>query len=55
MERKYGAVTEEIVRELREIAGEKSVIYEDKEKLEDYGFDRLALMARAGHTPDVVV
>ena len=35
----YGAVTPAIVRELREILGEKAVISDDAEKLQPYGFD----------------
>ncbi len=36
---KYGKITKEIVKKLREICGENDVIYEDKERLESYACD----------------
>ena len=53
MEQDYGTVTSEIVEELREIVGDKNVIFGDKEKLESYGEDESG--ASFAHLPDVVV
>ena len=55
MEKTYGTVTPETIRELQEIVGENGVIFDDAEKLQPYGFDVLALLHRKGHTPDAVV
>lgn len=55
MEREYGKVNEEIVGNLREIVGEKNVIYEDKEKLEEYWADTLTALIGEKHLPEVVV
>jgi len=49
----YKAVTPEIVGRLREIAGEKQVIFEDKESLENYATDETGEIF--GHMPEVVV
>ena len=51
---KYGTVTPEIVVELRDIVGERHVIYDDPEKMEAYAHDEVA-DERFAHTPDVVV
>ena len=55
MEKTYGSVTPETIRELQGIVGEKGVIFDDTEKLTPYGFDILALLHQKGHTPDAVV
>ncbi len=51
---KYNAVTQEIANELRLIAGERNVIYEDKEALETYSHDEVSEKEYA-HMPDAVV
>jgi glycolate oxidase len=50
----YNKVTESLVKELRRIAGDKAVIYEDKEALESYSADESGGKYYA-HMPDVVV
>ena len=54
VEKKYNPVTPNIVAELKEIVGEKFVIYGDKEKLEQYSHDEIPGKEYA-HLPDVVV
>jgi len=53
MEKEYGTVTTEIIEELQEIVGAKNVIFEDKEKLENYAADEAGEIF--GHLPEVVV
>ena len=53
MKKDYGTVTQEIVAELREIAGEKNIIFEDREKLENYAADEAGEIF--GHLPGVAV
>lgn len=50
----YGKLTPEIIGELKEIAGEKNVL-ENREAMEDYAHDEVALSERIMHYPDVVV
>jgi glycolate oxidase len=50
----YQPVTEEIIARLQEIVGQKNVIYNDPEKLENYSHDELAEKQYAT-MPDVVV
>ena len=53
MEKDYDTVTTEIIEGLRQIAGEKNVIFDDREKLEDYAADEAGKIF--GHMPEVVV
>ena len=53
MEKDYGIVTTEIIEELQEIVGAKNVIFEDKEKLENYAADEAGDIF--GHLPEAVV
>ena len=53
MEKDYGTITAEIIEGLRQIAGEKNVIFDDREKLEDYAADEAGKIF--GHMPEVVV
>jgi glycolate oxidase len=50
----YGPVTAEVVAELRDIVGERYVIYDDLERMESYSHDEVA-GAEYAHVPDVVV
>lgn len=50
----YQPVTSEIVARLQAIVGEKNVIFDDAEKLENYSHDEVAEKEYA-HLPDVVV
>ena len=50
---RYKKVTPEIVEELREICGERNVIYEEKEKLEGYSHDEAGKFYF--HMPEAVV
>ena len=54
MATQYGQVTAEIVAELRAIVGEKHVLYEDPERMEQYSHDEVS-GAEHAHMPDVVV
>lgn len=51
---KFNRVTNILVKELRKIVGEKAVIYEDKEALEDYAIDELVGDCYF-HMPEAVV
>lgn len=51
---KFNKVTNILVKELRKIVGEKAVIYEDKEALEDYAIDELVGDCYF-HMPEAVV
>ena len=51
---KFNPVTEEVVSKLKEIVGEKYVIYNDKEKLEEFSHDEVA-EKEYHHYPDIVV
>ena len=53
MEKEYGIVTTEIIEELQEIIEAKNIIFEDKEKLENYAADEAGEIF--GHLPEVVV
>jgi len=53
MEKDYGIVTTENIEELQEIVGAKNVIFEDKEKLENYAADEAGEIF--GHLPEAVV
>jgi len=53
MEKDYGIVTTEIIEELQKIVGAKNVIFEDKEKLENYAADEAGDIF--GHLPEAVV
>ena len=53
MEKDYGVITTEIIEGLREIVGEKNVIFDDKEKLENYAADEAGKIF--GHMPEVAV
>jgi len=53
MEKEYGTVTTEIIEELQEIVEAKNMIFEDKEKLENYAADEAGEIF--GHLPEVVV
>lgn len=53
MESKYSKVTKEIVTKLQEIVEAKHVIFEDKERLEDYASDEAGEVV--GYLPEVVV
>lgn len=53
MDKTYGMVTEEIIEKLQEIVEKKNVIFEDKEKLENYAADEAGEIF--GHMPDAVV
>ena len=55
MEQTYGKVNENIVAALREIVGEKNLLFQDEEKLIPYGMDTLSLLTGDRHIPDVVV
>jgi glycolate oxidase len=50
---KYGKVTKKIVKELQQIAGERSVIYNDHDQLEPYGKDEAGALYAA--MPEAVV
>ncbi|MGC9399416.1 MAG: FAD-binding oxidoreductase [Anaerolineae bacterium] len=50
----YATVTPEVVTTLREIVGERNVIYDDPEKMEAYAHDEVA-DERFAHAPEVVV
>jgi glycolate oxidase len=50
---KYGKVTKKIVKELQQIAGERSVIYDDRDQLEPYGKDEAGALYAA--MPEAVV
>ena len=50
----YSPVTEEIVEKLKDILGDKYIIYNDPEKLEAYSHDEVAERGYA-HMPEVVV
>ena len=50
----YGKLTSEIVQELKEIVGEKNVIV-NREEMEDYSHDEVALSELIKHYPDAVV
>ncbi len=50
----YGSVTSAVVDELREIVGEKNVLWDDPDKLEAYSHDEVAEEEYA-HMPDVAV
>jgi len=49
----YNPVTDAVVEELRQIVGDKNVLYEDRDLMIDYGHDEVADEAFA-HMPDVV-
>ena len=49
----YGHVTPEIVAELKAIVGERNVLYEDPDRMQDYAHDEVAGQEHA-HMPDVV-
>ncbi|MBW1612471.1 MAG: FAD-binding protein [Deltaproteobacteria bacterium] len=53
MEKEYGTVTTQIIEEIQEIVEAKNVIFEDKEKLENYAADEAGEIY--GHMPEVVV
>ncbi len=53
MEKEYGTVTTEIIEKLQEIVEVKNVIFEDKEKLENYAADEAGEIF--GHLPEAVV
>jgi glycolate oxidase len=55
MEQTYGKVTPEIVNELKKIVGEKNTIFEDKNKLKEYGMDTLSLITGVVADPEVAV
>lgn len=55
MERQYGKVTPEIVGKLKTIVGEKNTIFEDKEKLKEYGMDTLSLITGVVADPEIAV
>ena len=55
MEQDYEKVTADILKEIKEIVGEKNVIFEDKEKLEEYGTDAIGALLGKGHMPEVAV
>jgi glycolate oxidase len=50
----YRPVTPEVVAELRDLVGEKYVLYEDPERMESYSHDEVAGQEYA-HMPEVVV
>jgi len=52
MKHDYGTITPEIVEELREIIGERNVIFGEREKLETYAVDETG--EAFAHLPDVV-
>jgi len=54
MDKKFNKVTDVLIKELRKIVGEKAVIYEDKEALEDYAIDELVGDCYF-HMPEVVL
>jgi len=53
MEKEYGTLTTQIIEEIQEIVEAKNVIFEDKEKLENYAADEAGEIY--GHMPEVVV
>ena len=53
-DRPYSALTEELVAELREIVGEKFVVYGDQEKLQPYSHDEVP-DPRYAHMPEALV
>jgi len=53
MEKEYSTVTTEMIEELREIVEAKNVIFENKDKLENYAADEAGEIF--GHLPEVVV
>ena len=53
MEKKCSTVTTEMIEELREIVEAKNVIFENKDKLENYAADEAGEIF--GHLPEVVV
>ncbi|MGA3084809.1 MAG: FAD-binding oxidoreductase [Thermodesulfobacteriota bacterium] len=55
MAQQYGKVTAEIIDKLKKIVGEKNTIFEDKEKLKEYGMDTLSLITGVTSDPDVAV
>ncbi|MCD4831406.1 MAG: FAD-binding protein [Anaerohalosphaeraceae bacterium] len=53
-EKNYNPVTNQIIDELKEIVGEKYIIYGDEEKLEAFSHDEVAEVAYS-HMPEVVI
>jgi hypothetical protein len=51
---KYNPVTDEIVRELKQITGEKNVLYDEPDSMEMYSHDEVAEKHYA-HMPEIVV
>ena len=50
---KYGSVTPEIAAELRAAVGERNVVYEDHDVLENYSYDTAGKIF--AHDPEAVV
>ena len=55
MDQNYTKITDEIVAELKAIAGEGNVIYDDPEKLEDYRGDTFVALMPDAEGPEVAV
>ena len=55
MEPTYGKIDEGFVNSLKQIVGDKHVLYQDEEKLMPFGMDTLSLLTGEVHIPDVVV
>jgi glycolate oxidase len=55
MEPTYGKVNPDTVIALKDIVGEKNILFQDEEKLMPFGMDTLSLLTGELHVPDVVV
>lgn len=51
----YGTVTPEIADKLKSIVGEKNTVFEDKDKLKEYGMDTLSLITGVVADPEIAV